>query len=569
MPIPTSERPFDQLAAQLAANRFEGSPTLASNLGLTEYDHLLPDMSATAIRARESREDEWTRRLRDLPIDDLTDDEALDRDLVLMVLRGGSLMRDWADWRRSPDHYAGPALTGVFGLLMHRLRPQPELAEAVAARLRATPDLLQAGIDNLDPELAHPAILRRGLGMVRAGIGYARSVSAEFDGASGRADVAAAGEVAAQAYERFAAHVASLADTAQGEWAIGEARYDALLREAEGLGYGTRELRERGQAAYDDLAADMSARARKLRGHDDWLGILKEFNEDRPETPEEMLTLYQEATAAARAFCVEHELVTMPDGEECAVVPSAPFSRSVVAVAHYMQPPPFAPPGSEHADRGHFFVPYPPDGATPEEVAARLATNNKHGLWSIAVHEAYPGHHWHFAWLAANSRPTNSPASNSRLGNALLSSGGGRPLRSIFGSTYFVEGWGLYTEDLLNEQGFFATPEQELCQRDFRAFRAARIIVDTSLHLGEMSVDEAVDFMSTKTSLSRETAQAEVLRYCAWPTQASSYLTGALEIARLRQRWLNEARGSLRDFHDRAAGSGRLPVSLVERALFG
>jgi uncharacterized protein (DUF885 family) len=557
MPIPTSDRPFDALATELAAHQFESSPTLASGLGLTEYDHLLPDMSADAVAARERRADEWAQRLRDLDADDLTDDETLDRDLVLMVLRGAATMRDFADWRRSPDHYAGPALSGVFGLLMHRLRPERELAQAVAARLRATPDLLQAGIDNLDPELAHPAILRRGLGMVRAGIGYARSVAAEFDEGSGRADVAAAGEVAALAYERFADHVASLAETASGEWTIGEARYDALLRESEGLGYGTRELRERGQAAYDDLAADMTARARKMRGNDDWLGILKGFNEDRPETPEQMLALYREATAAARAFCVEHDLVTMPEGEECAVVPSAPFSRSVVAVAHYLQPPPFAPPGAPNANRGHFFVPYPPDGASPEQIAARLATNNKHGLWSITVHEAYPGHHWHFAWLAANSRGS----APDKLG--------GRPLRSIFGSTYFVEGWGLYTEDLLREQGFFATPEQELCQRDFRAFRAARIIVDTSLHLGEMSVEEAIDFMSTKTSLSRETAQAEVLRYCAWPTQASSYLTGALEIARLRQRWFDEARGSLRDFHDRAAGSGRLPVSLVERALFG
>ena len=139
----------------------------------------------------------------------------------------------------------------------------------------------------------------------------------------------------------------------------------------------------------------------------------------------------------------------------------------------------------------------------------------------------------------------------------------------MLGSTYFVEGWGLYTEDLLREQGFFSTPEQELCQRDFRLFRAARIIVDTSLHLGEMTVEEAVDFMSTKASLSPETARAEVLRYCAWPTQASSYLTGALEIARMRQRWLDEERGSLRDFHDLAAGSGRLPIGLVERALFG
>jgi len=71
MPIPTSERPFDKLATQLAADRFEGSPTFASDLGLTEYDHLLPDMSAAAIRARERRQDEWTRRLRDLPTDDL------------------------------------------------------------------------------------------------------------------------------------------------------------------------------------------------------------------------------------------------------------------------------------------------------------------------------------------------------------------------------------------------------------------------------------------------------------------------------------------------------------------
>jgi uncharacterized protein (DUF885 family) len=102
-----------------------------------------------------------------------------------------------------------------------------------------------------------------------------------------------------------------------------------------------------------------------------------------------------------------------------------------------------------------------------------------------------------------------------------------------------------------------------------RLFRAARIVVDTSLHLGDMTVEEAVEFMSTKASLSVETARAEVLRYCAWPTQASSYLTGALEIARLRERWESEGKGSLREFHDAAAGSGRLPINLVERALFG
>jgi uncharacterized protein (DUF885 family) len=439
----------------------------------------------------------------------------------------------------------------VFGLLMNRLRPEPDLARAVAARLRATHDLLDQGSANLDPALAHPALLRRALGQISAGVGYARSVAGEFSDEA-RPEVAEAGELAAQAFERFGAHVESLVDKATGDYAIGEARYDALLRQAEGLSYGTRELRDRGRAAYDELAEDMRGRAQALRGTDDYLSVLRSFNDDRPESPEEMLALYREATEAARAFCVEHDLVTVPAGERCVVAPSAPFTRSMLAVAHYMQPPPFAPAGPDGARPGHFFVPYPPDGATPDQVAARLATNNRHGAWSIAVHEAYPGHHWHFAWLAANA-----------------ATGGARPLRFVFASTYFVEGWGLYTEELLRREGFFRTPEQELCQRDYRQFRAARIVADTSLHLGEMTIEEAVDYLARGTSLSRDTARAEVLRYCAWPTQASSYLTGALEIDRMRARWLDEQRGSLREFHDRAAGSGRLPIGLVERTLFG
>lgn len=551
MPIPRGGRPFDDLAADLMADQFSANPVLGSALGLTEYDEALPDLSAGAIAARDRAEDDWSRRLSALTDGELTEDERIDRDLVLMVLRGRAVQRDWLDWRRSPDLYAGAALSGVFILLQNRLRPEAQLAQAVAARLRATPGLLEQGTANLDPGLAHPALLRRAMGQIGAGTAYARSVSGEFTDEGARALVAEAGEAAAAAFEQFGADVESLVDKAAGDWAIGEARYDALLREAEGLGYGTRELRDKGQAAYDELAADMRARTQALRGTDDFFSVLRSFNDDHPETPEEMLALYQEATAAARAFCVERDLVTMPAGERCVVAPSAPFTRSMLAVAHYMQPPPFAPAGQDGGRPGHFFVPYPPDGATPEQVAARLATNNRHGAWSIAVHEAYPGHHWHFAWLAANA-----------------ARGGARPLRFVFGSTYFVEGWGLYTEDLLREQGFFRTPEQELAQRDYRLFRAARIIVDTSLHLGEMSIEDAVDFMSTKSSLSRETAQAEVLRYCAWPTQASSYLTGALEIDRMRARWLAESRGTLRDFHDRAAGSGRLPIGLVERALF-
>jgi uncharacterized protein (DUF885 family) len=98
--------------------------------------------------------------------------------------------------------------------------------------------------------------------------------------------------------------------------------------------------------------------------------------------------------------------------------------------------------------------------------------------------------------------------------------------------------------------------------------------------MGEMSYDEAIRFMVEKTATPEPTARAEVGRYCWWPTQASAYLTGCLEILRIRDRFL-ESRGLpagsaatapvqvMREFHDRLAESGSLPLGLAERALLG
>jgi uncharacterized protein (DUF885 family) len=112
-----------------------------------------------------------------------------------------------------------------------------------------------------------------------------------------------------------------------------------------------------------------------------------------------------------------------------------------------------------------------------------------------------------------------------------------------------------------------------MCQHEAMLFRAARIVVDTSLHMGEMGFDEAVAFMQAKANLPEPTARAEVARYCSWPTQAASYLTGCLEILGMRERYLARVGRSdvatLRAFHDRLAGSGGLPPALAERALLG
>jgi uncharacterized protein (DUF885 family) len=165
---------------------------------------------------------------------------------------------------------------------------------------------------------------------------------------------------------------------------------------------------------------------------------------------------------------------------------------------------------------------------------------------TITAHEAYPGHHWH-----------------------LTTMGEAPPLRRVHRSTYFTEGWGLYAERLMREHGYFRDPRDELLHLNARIFRAARIVVDTALHSGEMSVDQAIVHMQERAGLTEPVARAEVARYCAWPTQAAAYLTGCIEIERLRDRWHSESRGDLRTFHDTLASTGGLPMALAERATFG
>ncbi|HEU0129412.1 MAG TPA: DUF885 domain-containing protein [Mycobacteriales bacterium] len=541
-PVPPPESAADRLIAEYLGWIWRTNPVAATALGVDGHDGRLPDLTAEAFAAKAADEDAWLARFAALPDDELNPDERIDRDLAVSTLRGSQLERDWAVWRRNPDTYTAPALNGVFLLFLHGAgRDAGELAHAAVERLRATPALLAAGRANLDPALASPVLVRRARGQALAGVRYARElVAAEVADPALRADVAAAGEEAARAFEEYAAFLDDLEGRASGPFAIGEELYSALLREREGLGYGARELRERGRAAYEELAADLRRRAKEIAGHDDWRALLEELNADHPPTPEAMRDAYAEWTEKARAFCRERQLVTLPDGEECVVEPSPPFQRPVLAVASYMTPPAF-----RGGRTGHFFVPFPPDGTPADEVAKRLATNSYTSIPSISVHEAYPGHHWHLTW--AGLQP--------------------RPLRKVVGTTYFVEGWALYAEDMMREEGFYTDLRHELCQVDLRLFRAARIVVDTSLHLGEMDVEEAVTFMSTKASLSEPTARTEVARYCSLPTQAASYLTGALEIRRIRDRWFAEGRGTLREFHDAIAGSGRMPLNLAERSV--
>jgi uncharacterized protein (DUF885 family) len=536
---------FANLARDFLAEQYAEHPVAASGLGLTEFDGRLDDLSETAFQRRAASAATWRKRFAELD-GELSFDEEIDRDLIVASLTEQAVYDEWENWRRHPDIYLNPGMHGVFVLFLHRLRPEADLVASASARLRQVPENLAAGRANLRPELVPEVLLERAINQARAGANYTRILLPDEVDEAHRPELAEAGALAADAFEEFARFLDGLRGEAHGDWAFGEDRYNTVLREAEMLSFDARALRDKGRAQIEELTAALRDGARELAGSDDWHAVLLDLNEDRPTTPEEMRAGYEEWTERARAFLKERGLVTFPPGEECSVEPSPPFQRPVLAVASYEAPPSYA-----ETMRGHFFVPYPPDGAGDEEIGKRLESNSYPSIPTTSVHEAYPGHHWHL--IMAKSNPSH--------------------VRQLFGTSYFAEGWALYAERMMRENGFYDDLRHIMFQYQATLFRAARIVADVSLHLGEMNHAEAVAFILEHSSMTEPTAVAEVTRYCAWPTQASSYLTGCLEILRIRDRFLAANGASqtdvdaLRAFHDAITSSGTLPIALAERAV--
>lgn len=531
-----SPDPFEQAVEELMAREFDESPRAASALGRDGFDHLLDDLSAAGFERRLNGDRAWLDRFRSFDPDQLTSDQAIDRALVTAQLEERVARAGWEGWRRSPEAYLE---TGITELYLLAMRSEDELTDAAVARLHAIGAVLEEAEENLDPSLASRPIIERSLGECTANIGFAREgVALLASDPSNRDRLRAAGEVGARAYERFAEFLGELALTCTGTYVFGEDRYNAVLRKGELLDTDARALRQLGWDEYHRIADQMSAATSALTGgSSDWQRVVRELQQVHSSSIDGMRAEYEAVCLEARRFMSEQGLVTNPPDEHCHVVPAPPAVRASLAVACYISPPMFKP-----SKDGFVFVPYPVHADDPEEVNGLLEANATYSIATTSVHEAYPGHHWHYMTMKSS-----------------------REIRRLFTSTYFVEGWALYTEGMMRDSGFF-TPEQELGQLEARMFRAARIVVDTSLHTGEMTIDQAVAFMHEKALLPMPTARAEVARYCAWPTQASAYLTGAMMIEQARDEWLAGG-GALKQFHDSLARSGAMPVPLAVQAI--
>jgi uncharacterized protein (DUF885 family) len=552
---------FDRDVARFLHEYFEAEPVGATFYGLTEWDAQLPDFSADGFARREAAAQRWLEHFSSSGETGatgatgataapgatgpavLTHDQRVDLALLHAHLGQAVATAGFAHWRRYPTTYLE---NGVFELFVHGTRDEAAATAAALERVRQVPAALAAGRENLDPALVDPELLRQwALPNTAAQAGFMREGLDVFvEEPAHREALRQAGAEAAEAYEEFGASLEELAARATGSFVYGQDNYDAVLRVGEGFGFDVHTLRDMGREQVASLDARMGQLAEKIGGTSDWRAVVSGLRDDHPASMEDLLHCYREETARARAFVRESGLVSIPDGEECAVEPAPLFLRAAAPVASYFPPPSFG-----KRAHGTFNVPFTPDDATPEEQEARLRSNSYFEIPGVTAHEAYPGHHLHFAAAQFAAAP------------------GASALRQVLQSTYMVEGWGLYVENMVGEHGFYLTPEATLAQLNMRLFRAGRIVVDTSLHLGEMSLEEATTFMAERCGFPVPTAHREVLRYCSYPTQASSYLTGALEIERMAAAWTAGGKGPLSAFHDALLCSGKLPLGVAAQAI--
>jgi uncharacterized protein (DUF885 family) len=242
----------------------------------------------------------------------------------------------------------------------------------------------------------------------------------------------------------------------------------------------------------------------------------------------------------ARDFVNKKDLVTIPDGEKLTVTETPAYVRSVIPYAAYLPPAPF-----ESRQEGFFFV-TPIDKSAPTDKRHDQLEGHS-GVAVTAVHEAYPGHHVQL--LHANKATSK--------------------VRKVFGTSTFCEGWALYCEDLMHEEGFYSDPKLRLLQQKDLLWRAWRVVIDVKLHLQQMSTEEAVDTLVDQAFLERGNAEAEVKRYTLTPTQPMSYLIGKREIRAIRDEYKQQKgeRFKLKEFHDKLLSFGTVPLSLVRDAM--
>ena len=543
-PAPAAAQgPLDDDLYDLVEGRFRrivrDHPDLATFVGIHTEDHRLADGSRDAVLGEIAADRAHLANIERLDPAGLSDEARFERDLEIHNLRrdlfDANVQRIWERRSTALDGVGDP----LFALFARDFAPLGERLEAIASRLEAVPTFL---MDSRSRAVVPQVRLWQQLEIETAG-----EIPSLFD------EIVAAGEGVLNGTEQR--RIGAAADRARlavaeyrtflegtlaagtDDWTLGSERYDELIGLRAFNGLDADQILAIGQ---EQLALNKAARVAAAREIDptvDEPTVIDRIKRDHPATFEAALEAYRDVMVRARAHLIERDIVTVPQGERISVIATPEYVRNVIPFAAYFDPPKF-----DRSPSGIYIV-TPSVGNDPNA----MREHNYSSISNTSLHEAYPGHHLQLS--VAGKHPSLS--------------------RVLTNAPEFVEGWGMYSEQMMREQGFDDAANFRLNMYTDAIWRSCRIILDVRMHRGELSVDESIRFLVDQTSFEEANARAEILRYTYTPTYQLSYLLGKVLLLQLRADEMARlgADFSLRDFHDTLLANGSLPISFHRRLL--
>lgn len=366
----------------------------------------------------------------------------------------------------------------------------------------------------------------------------------------------------------------------QDRYAIGEAEYDWALHNNFRLQTTAGKLYDDSWPVVQQTRGEMVSLAREIAEKHGWpqagdgpatVGrVFSSLSEDAPSDDAEMLAGYRKVIGRLEDYGRETQLFDIPPGFRLAVEFTPEPLRDAVGNASYFPAPPFKETGV-----GHFYI-----TPTGDDKAALREEDDYASMAVLAGHEGFPGHGLHYD-VMRHWRDSISPV-------RWLTPGSVQDSSAMWEDSMAIEGWAFYCESLLAEarpgapDGMY-TPEEHLYQLRGRLLREIRVRIDTGIHTGRLSFDDAVDLFSQdvdflpgscrdgealKDSLKKAScdgAYQQVARYARWPTQAITYQAGKQQILALRERMRQELGKafSMKVFHLTLMTEGTIPVTYV------
>lgn len=347
---------------------------------------------------------------------------------------------------------------------------------------------------------------------------------------------AAWAESAGPAYTRLAAEMKrqqASAPTQDGVWRMpeGQAYYEALLANYTTTDMTATQIHDLGLAEVARIHGEMKT----IMAQVGFKGTLNQFFEHLRTSPQ-----YYHTTREAYLADVDKHVKAM-EARLPAFFNTIPKSALQVKAVEAFR---------EKSAGKAFYSSPAPDGSRPGIYYVNLYDLRdmpKTELEALAYHEGVPGHHLQ---RAVQTELTGLP-----------------PFRRFGGFTAYTEGWGLYSEELAKDMGFYTDPYADFGRLGMELWRATRLVVDTGIHDKRWSREQAIQYLKDNTPNPQGDIEKAIERYVVYPGQATAYLIGKLKIMELRGR-AQKAMGAkfdYRAFHDVVLESGPVPLDVLER----